>query len=360
VKILQLIDTLNPGGAERMCINIANALFTNGYEVVVCSTRAGGSLQKQLNQRIKCYTLEKKGFADFIAFRKLFKLIKLEKIQVIHAHSSSLFWAVFIKLWRRDLKIIWHDHLGRRINNRKGNITYKLISSYINAIISANKELANWSRHNMHVPANKVVFLNNFPLFQYGKKTIDPEQFTIVCLANILPVKDHKTLIKAINILLEKKLPKKIVVRCAGAHNDSNYFQELKSLLRKFDLENDFEFIGPVEDVEELLLKANCGVLNSLSEGLPVSLLEYGMAALPVVVTNVGQCAEVVGFGMFGKVVSPGNPKEIASELCNIITNEEESNKMGLNFREHIRENYGPETFLREYMMLLEKITQYD
>ena len=53
---------------------------------------------------------------------------------------------------------------------------------------------------------------------------------------------------------------------------------------------------------------ADCGVLSSVSEGLPVSLLEYGMAGLPVIVTDVGQCAEVVGNGRFGRVVPPGKP----------------------------------------------------
>ena len=45
LKILQLIDSLHSGGAERMCVNISNVLHENGHEVVLCATRYGGVLE---------------------------------------------------------------------------------------------------------------------------------------------------------------------------------------------------------------------------------------------------------------------------------------------------------------------------
>jgi glycosyltransferase involved in cell wall biosynthesis len=356
VKILQLIDTLKPGGAERMCVNIANTMFTKGYEVVVCSTHSGGNLQKQLNPQIKYYCLGKKGFADIIAFKKLLEIVDSEKTEVIHAHSSSIFWAIAAKIFKPKLKAIWHDHFGLKVYERKRSFFYRLLSFKIDGIISVNSNLETWSKKNMHVPDDRIILINNFSyLPKKEKKTINGA-FTIVCLANIRPQKDHGTLIKAIDLVLKKRTDQKFKLILAGQYSEDDYFLNINKLIKELNLESIIEFAGPVEDVADLLAKADCGVLSSISEGLPVSLLEYGMAALPVVVTDVGQCAEVVGFGKFGKVVPPQKPDIFADELISIINYRQESFEMGINFKNNVDKYYSPEGFMKEFKMLIDKI----
>jgi glycosyltransferase involved in cell wall biosynthesis len=356
VKILQLIDTLDPGGAERMCINISNTLCNNGIDVQLCSTRNGGSLQSELHHGIVYHCLKKKSSIDLKAFRKLIDILKTEKIDLIHAHSTSLFWAVAAKTFNRNLKIIWHDHLGRRINYAKANWIYKLISSKIDAIIAVNMELAEWSRKHMKVPSSRIIFMNNFPLLKETGRHPDPEYFTVVCLANILPVKDHETLIRAIGLINERKLSKPLRIIFAGAYTNDYYISNLKKVINKLNLNSIIEFAGSVDDTAGLLAIADCGVLSSVSEGMPVSLLEYGLARLPVVVTDVGQCAEVVGNGKYGRIVPARDPEAMANELFSIITDSTGSYKMGINLHDHILKNYGPDHFVNEYNILLNKI----
>ena len=61
------------------------------------------------------------------------------------------------------------------------------------------------------------------------------------------------------------------------------------------------------------LKQADLGVLASRSEGLPVALLEYGLAGLAVIVTNVGECSEVVN--RYALVVQPENSEMFAHSL---------------------------------------------
>ena len=76
-------------------------------------------------------------------------------------------------------------------------------------------------------------------------------------------------------------------------------------------------------DISNILNQATIGVLSSKSEGLPVSLLEYGLAKLPVVVTNVGECGKVVENGKSGIVVEKENSLELADALDELINSEE-------------------------------------
>ena len=194
MKIIQLIDTLNPGGAERMCVNIANVLHNNGYDVQVCTTRNEGILKKYLNPEIKIHSLKKKNSFDLITFWEFLKILRQEETDIIHAHSTSVFWAVSAKLFRHDIKIIWHDHLGRRTGKNKSNGFYRLISSHIDAIISVNEDIKEWARRNMKVPPERIQYIENFPFLPDMPARKDSDIFTVVCIANILPVKNHEEL----------------------------------------------------------------------------------------------------------------------------------------------------------------------
>jgi len=340
-----------------MCVNISNVLHESGHDVTLCASREGGPLEKFITPGVRYCLLKKKSPVDLAAFRSLIRIIRDNEISVVHAHSSSLFWAVAAKIFLRSLKIIWHDHLGIKIYDRKKIYFYKLISSKIDGIISVNQELVEWSRQNMKVPSERIVMINNFPLLNIVSKQSDPKVFTIVCLANLRPQKDHPTLIRAVAELNEMNLPKSLKVIMAGSADNQEYSDMIRTLIKELKLEDIIEMHGSVEDTASLLASADCGVLTSVSEGLPVALLEYGMAGLPVVVTDVGQCAEVVELGNYGIIVPPGSLLEIANSLKWIIENKPQADEMGERFRLHIKKEYGPDKFMSDYTTVLNMIS---
>jgi glycosyltransferase involved in cell wall biosynthesis len=223
------------------------------------------------------------------------------------------------------------------------------VLNFSNALVVVNQDLLEWSMN--EIPNKKVALIVNFP---YLNLRIDEKKRRemILHLANLRHPKDHLILIDAARILKTRnKLNFKIC--CAGNDNDDEYSNNLKNRIREYDLENEIDIIGAVNDTGELLTSAAIGVLCSSSEGLPVSLLEYGLAALPVVVTNVGQCAEVVGHGKFGTVVAASNPRKLADALEWHIQNRADSINLGAKFKQHVEENYGSQRFIKDYQKML-------
>lgn len=324
----------------------------------MCASRAGGPLEKFISQGVNYYVLGKKNSLDITAFRMLLKIIRSSRINIIHAHSSSLFWAIAAKLFIRNLKVIWHDHSGARVTDKHKNGFYRLLSNKTDAVICVNEELAVWSRKHMNVPLERIVMINNFPLLDIVRSQPDPDVFTIVCLANLRLQKDHETLVKAVDILAKQDLLKKLKVILAGSEEDSVYSHKIRHLISELGLEKIIDLPGSVNDTASLLAGADCGVLSSVSEGLPVALLEYGMAALPVVVTDVGQCNEVVGRGRYGRVISPRDAVGLANQLLWIIRNYSEASIIGERFREHVTQEYGQDKFMRAYTDLLNMLTK--
>lgn len=360
MRILQLIDTLNIGGAERMAVNISNVLQEGGHQVILCASWETGSLEKFVDEEVKVVSLKKKNALDIFAFIRFLKIIISQRIELIHAHSSSIFWAVAAKIVNPDLQIIWHDHfgLGDRLKG-SDRIAWQFISPMIDAIIAVNETLMNWSRRNMKVKNDNIVFINNFPLLPELQRQSATEITTIICLANLRAQKDHLTLIKAIDLLQKSNPNPKLKVIFAGIILHDEYLNNITQLITELGLNDTIQLAGPVEDTASLLAGADIGVLSSVSEGLPVSLLEYGLAGLPVVVTNVGQCSDVVGNGKYGKVVPASRPSMFANELSWLIENPQLAKDMGNAFKNQVEQNYGANRFLREYEELLKKISYH-
>jgi glycosyltransferase involved in cell wall biosynthesis len=344
MKILQLIDSLNIGGAERMAVNMANAFCDDSIDNVLVCTRVKGDLNHFLPNKTAFYELNKNSTFDIFAFFSLYKLVKKENPTIIHAHSSSIYWSYLIKLLFPKKILIWHDHNGNRKNER--NQILKKILHKVNGIVVVNKNLFDWAKK--EIPNKHVSLINNFPYLNL-EKSIDKNGHIILHLANLRHPKDHLTLIESIKIL-KTKTNVQFQVLCAGYDSFDKYSKLVKAKIIEYNLETEIKIIGSVIDTTSLLEQASIGVLSSVSEGLPVSLLEYGLAALPVVVTDVGQCVEVVGRGDFGLVVPPSNPAQLAEAIEWHLNNREQSIYMGISFQNHIEQEYGAVKFLHEYV----------
>jgi glycosyltransferase involved in cell wall biosynthesis len=110
---------------------------------------------------------------------------------------------------------------------------------------------------------------------------------------------------------------------------------------------------GTCEDIGNELQQAEIGVLSSLSEGLPVALLEYGLAGLPVVVTDAGQCKEVVDNGNAGICVGVGNTVQLADALKKLLTDKIYAEELGNKLQQRVSIKYGKYHFYNAYISFL-------
>ena len=124
MRIVQLIDSLEAGGAERMAVNYANALSESIVFSGLVTTRKEGALKKQIGEKVSYLFLDKKRTLDIKAIFKLRKYISSNQVQIIQAHSSSFFLAVLVKLSLPKVKIICMIITGIEFMKLKKNIPY--------------------------------------------------------------------------------------------------------------------------------------------------------------------------------------------------------------------------------------------
>lgn len=360
MKVVQLIDSLEAGGAEKMAVNYANALSKKITFSGLVATRKEGLLSSQLTPKVSYLFLNRKSVIDFNAVFRLRKYLRKNKVNIIHAHSSSFFIAVLVKLTLPKINIVWHDHYGisQDLSLRK-NISLKLGSIFFKGIISVNTALKVWAES--YLFCEKVTFFPNFinPFFNSDEKLLlfGSEEKRIICVANLRPQKNHELLIKAAQ-LIKDKFPD-WTFHLIGKDFKDSHSDKLKKIVYDLDLQKTVYFYGSVKNVGFALQKCNIAVLTSLSEGLPLAILEYGFYRLPVIATNVGEISKIITCKEEGMIIESDNINQLVDSLQNLIDNLSKRIEMGENLNKKIISHYGEEAIIGEYLLWLKSLTNF-
>ena len=350
LRIMHMIDSLALGGAERVAVNLCNTLAEQDHQVHLCATRQLGPLLEFVSDKIACFTINKKHILDLPAFWRLRTYVKQQRIQIIHAHSSSYLWAVLIKLLVvQKVSIYWHVHGGKQPDSIAKNLMIRVFSPFLNHVYCVNNHLLKWAKKHLYGSPSRITYLSNFPAKQKSSHTSinlpGKIEHRIVCLANLRYPKNHTTLVMAMeNILQHDKNAHLILV---GADNQDDYSNKLKKLINRMKLENHTHILGQRTDAYTIIQQCAIGVLSSESEGLPLALLEYGLAGLSVICTNVGECAEVLEHGKHGLLVPAKNPDALADAITQLLYNSALRKQLGASFQKHVANTYSAETITK-------------
>ena len=338
-----------------MAVNYANALARRIDASFLCCTRMEGLLKPQLAPEVGYLFLNKKATLDVKSFFRLRKFVKENKVDVVQAHGSSWFMGVLLKISLPQLILVWHDHYGKRANSNLKPGLLAFSSRNFDGIITVNPQLKAWAVKNLH--CKKVGYIPNFSLLN-EKNITSPislkgtKGLKIVHLANLKHPKDHLTLLKAFHKLVQ--FHSGVSLHLVGKDEKDAYLEGVRKFIKENGLQEKVFMYGEQDRVEGLLRQADIGVLSSESEGLPVALLEYGQAGLPVVCTRVGECEAIVeGAGL---TVPSKDAKALYQALRYYVENEHEREKDSVVFHNRILESYSEEAVMKMLMDFYQKV----
>lgn len=350
LRIVQLIDSLEIGGAERMAVNYANALLSRvGFSGLV-TTRNEGLLKDKLNRDVSYLFLNRKKKIDYKALLLFVKYCKTNRISHIHAHGTSFFTAVMTKFLHPSIKIIWHDHNGNRaFSSGFQNNTLRIFSIFFSGIIVVNKALEVWAKQKL--ASSKVLFLPNFVV----KETVSEGAILkgvankrILCLANIRWQK-NQTMVVEVAERIKSKYPD-WTFHCVGNGLETDYGQQVQNLCKEKGLADYVYFYEGISDNATVINQATIGILTSVSEGLPVVVLEYGLYQKPIIVTAVGELPELIKNHINGGIVKSNTTEDFCELLSFAIENVEAREKWSATFHQQVIDNYTEEKVLANYL----------
>lgn len=355
VKIMHVVLSLECGGLEKMAIDLASGLDIGKYTSSICCINTLGELAESAIQRgIQVFCLEKKSGFDVLAIFKLAKLLKKEKISIVHSHNpgAMIYAAVAAKI--AGVPVI--------INTRHGR-ERKVVNRYLwamnDAIVSISYDAQQRLLECNHIDAGKTrVIHNGIEVAEHnGKQTriedVAHDDVVIGTVGRLAPEKDYVTLLDAFALIADKIANAKLLFVGDGALRN-----ELEQHCLRNRIADKVIFLGFRNDVRDLLKSMDMFVLPSLTEGISLGLLEAMAAGLPVVATDVGGNPEVIKNGVNGFLVPSKNPNALAERIAAVLSNRDLSLSMGDGGRKTFEAKFTLARMLKEYENLYAEILQ--
>jgi len=320
------------------------------YEFYVVSS--GGSQASSLQKNgVKCISMKIKTKNElspklYFAIPKLIRLIRAEKIDLIHAHTrvtQVLAW------WLQRLTGIryvstCHGFYKRRLGRR-------LLPAWGDHVIAISKPVEGSLIIDFQVPKSKVTTIFNAIdikdlVTRYQDK--DPEQIrkelgltqnnkVIGIVARVVQDKGHEYFLRAAGKLITASFPD-VKILIVG---DGPYLDRIKKLAKKLRLNSSVQFLGNINDITYALAVIDVFVLPAVwREGFGLSIIEAMAVSKPVIVTNIWALNELVHNRVNGLLVEPKNVDELAEAMHQLLSDHDLYKKVSVNGAEMVRKEF--------------------
>ena len=148
---------------------------------------------------------------------------------------------------------------------------------------------------------------------------------TLCLIGRVVPIKDIKTFVRAM-LTVVRRLPDAEAWIAGPEDEDPSYASECRALVESLGLQDKVKFLG-FQKIDELLPKCGVLVLSSISEALPLVVLEGFAAGVPSVTTDVGSCRQLIyglegddaSLGAAGRVVQIADPRALAEAAIDLL-----------------------------------------
>lgn len=371
-RILYTIDDGNIAGGQMVCFNILKAARDSGYQVLVLSRTAGPMIKVIQDNGVKVYVVPLKRSFYFHKITKLIKILKQERIDLIHAHSA-VSGNILIRLAAliSFVPVISHIHIrnhfsrniiARIFSKTLDNLTAKTCK-YIIAISQATKS----SLIQQGYPGEKIKVIHNAVetdavAFRSDRKAlldelgINPGHKVFVHIGRLCPNKGQLDLLEALPFIAQTKNN----IYCLFVGEDiafgGRFRKKLERMIRSHQLRENIKMLGFRQDVDSLISISDAVVLPSYYEGLPLVALEAMRQRRPFVGYATDGIPEAVVDGENGYLVKQGDIQGLAKALIAILENPEKAKAMGEAGFKIVRERFDLKQQTEKILALYKKV----
>jgi len=268
--------------------------------------------------------------------RDLVKLIRNRRVAVLHTHEFFMNTLGLMASWLTGVPLVATVHGRNYYSDRaRRRVAYRLVGRFAGQMVTVSEANKRFLAERVGIPARRIqVIPNGVPLDDRpGAATlsalreslgIDQHHTVVGTVGSLYPVKGHKYLMDAVPSVLGR-FPQTVFVIIG----QGRLREELEAHAARLGVAANLRFLGHREDVHDLLSICDIFVLPSLSEGMPLALLEAMAAGLPAVATRVGGVTEVLEDRKTGLLVPSGDSDALADTIMTLLANPSLAKELG-------------------------------
>ncbi|MCM5663421.1 glycosyltransferase family 4 protein [Galbibacter mesophilus] len=360
MKLLQIINSLSPGGAEKLVVETALQYSKQNFDVSILVLTAPES---PLLEKIKSYSeinfinLNCKNVYNPLNSIKIKKHLK--NYDLIHVHLfPCLYWVALASIIRNSkVPMIFTEH--NSFNKRRKNAILKQADKffyryYDTVVTISNSVHQNLEKHlgegyhlqKIYNGIHTQTFFNAKPYEREELGLVKSDRI-LIQVASFTPQKDQATLVKSL-----LNLPDRVKLLLVGKGPE---LVTMKNLVSSLNLQLRVQFLGVRNDVPRLLKTADIVVLSTHYEGLSLSCIEAMACGKPFVASDVSGVTEVVENA--GILVEENNPLELSNSICRLMEDSNYSEKITQNCLKKVQQ-FTIDKMVENYINLYNEVFQ--
>jgi sugar transferase (PEP-CTERM/EpsH1 system associated) len=362
IRVLHVVSFLGMGGTEHGVLKVMGGLGAEQFEHRICAVRGiDPNFVGRMGIAKQACTVGGTRAGFQFPFFRLVRLMREYRPHIVHSRNFGALDAIpAARLARVPVAI--HSEHGYEIETLSGlplrrRILCRAFYPIADAVFTVTRDLRTYHAKQSWLDARKFQVIHNgvdTDRFALGSQTagkirneleIPQSRIVIGTTGRLVPIKDHRTLLRAANDLL--RLGKDVHVLIVGSGPELTMLREYVAATPQ--LSGRVTFSGPSDRVPEFLSAMDVFVLPSICEGMSNTILEAMASSLPVVVTHVGGNPELVEDGRSGWLFPPRDSSTLARLLGRLVDDAALRVQFGKEARRRAVDQFSLEGMIQHY-----------
>jgi sugar transferase (PEP-CTERM/EpsH1 system associated) len=368
IRIMHVVDQLGRGGLENGLVNLIYGLDPQRYEHVVYAIRGlGPNADRLIKNGVRVICQGKQDTDSRFQMPLLVRQIRAIEPDVVHSRNWGTVEAVMAARLAGRASVHGEHGLEATVDAKepRRRIWFRRLAyEAAHRVLAVSHQLKGLHAYRTGFQAERITVIHNgvdgtryFPdartrSYLRTELGIADDEFLIGCVGNLLPVKDHITVLKALECFPPTTGRWRLVIVGEGSERPvlEAFLAGRPALAQRVTL------TGASGRVAELLNALDVYVLPSLAEGICNSLLEAMSTGLPVIATATGGNPEVVVHGESGCLFPVGDYRQLAEQLLLFQGNPGLRRRFAEGALRRMREEFSMESMIRGYAQVYESL----
>jgi glycosyltransferase involved in cell wall biosynthesis len=363
IRILHIIDTGGPGGAETVYLNTASGTEANRFRSTCLVSREGWLAQSLRARGIDPIVISASGSLNVAYLRQVIAIVRREDIHVIAAHlyGSAVYGSLAGLLTRTPVVSILHGQSDISKGGRFSGLKRFIVRAGSNQVVFVSGKLKAELAQIIGLPAAKCVVIPNgvdLKRFAGGRDEsirtqlgLKAGDILVGAVGNIRRPKAYEVLLRAAHLLRNSSDKYHFVIAGEGSNALHDELLKLRSAL---GLNDAVTFLGLRPDVANVLSNLDVYALSSDTEGFSIACIEAMAARIPVVATRSGGPEEILENERTGLLVPTQDPAALANGIARLAEDREFAGQLTRNALDQVENRYTLSRMLGAYQDLFQ------
>lgn len=366
MKVLHILDSLNRGGAETLELDVCRNAEANELDLIFLAT-GGGDLEADFRTSgAKFVRLQRRLPFDVPLINKIRRIIKTEKIDVVHTHQAVEALHAYFACLGTSTKLVLTFH--GFISDLKNRLGLKFLIPRTAANIVVSRGLQKWLRETGGLDTSQkfTVIYNGTDLKRLrpeGKNLrrelgLDENTLLIGMVGNFYrdPRKDQMTFCRALPETFTEMSNLHCIFAGKIETGAEKKFEDCLEFCRAQEISDRVHFLGLRTDIPDILASLDLFVLSSLQEGLPIAVAEAMLTGVPLIVSDIDPLLEASDNGRYAEVFSVQNADDLAKKILKLMKNDKLRKNLAERALEFAETNFSIEAHLKNLKELYRSI----